>query len=212
MTSRLPMSFGPQRLEGELCLVDPLHGIVVFALGGEASPHNGRLAEALQHQGLGTLQFGTRALEEACPADACDVPWLAQRMMDAIDELSSLLSLPIGLFGAGAETATALVAAAQRPRLVHAVVSCEGRLDLREAPLEEVGAPTLLIVGGADAEVLALNRAAFDRLRGDKRLKIIPDATHLLEEAATLDTVASLAGTWFLAHLRPPPGRRRSRR
>ena len=110
-------------------------------------------------------------------------------------------SQPTGLFGASTGAGAALVAAAEHPQLVGAVVSRGGRPDLAGDALADVLAPTLLIVGGADLEVMALNRSALDRLRCEKQLKIVPHATHLFEEAGALEAVASLAGAWFLRHL-----------
>lgn len=111
--------------------------------------------------------------------------------------------LPLGLFGASTGAAAALVAAASRPNTVQAVVSRGGRPDLAREHLGSVRAATLLIVGGSDAEVLALNRAAFALLHCEKRINVVPRATHLFEEAGALETVARLASDWFLEHLRP---------
>lgn len=207
MPSLVPMSIGPRRLEGELCLVDPPRGIVVFAHGSGSSRRsrrNRQVAEALQRKGLSTLLFDLLTDDEAeNRVNVFDIPLLAQRVTDAIDDLSSRGSQPVGLFGASTGAGAALVAAALRPQAVRAVVSRGGRPDLAGDALGEVLAPTLLIVGGADTEVLALNRAALDRLRCEKRLEIVPRATHLFEETGALDVVAALAGAWFLQHLRP---------
>jgi putative phosphoribosyl transferase len=210
MPNLLSISIGPQRLEGELCLVDPPCGVVVFAHGSGSSRRSRRnmqVAEALQRAGLSTLLFDLLTDDEAeNRANVFDIPLLAQRVMNAIDDLSSRSDQPIGLFGASTGAAAALVAAARRPQAVRAVVSRGGRPDLAGNALNEVLAPTLLIVGGADTEVLAMNRAALDRLHCEKRLEIVPRATHLFEEAGALAVVASLAGAWFLEHLRPNPG------
>ncbi len=129
---------------------------------------------------------------------------LAERttgVVDWINSSTSTSSLPLGLFGASTGAAAALIAAAQRPHLVRAVVSRGGRPDLAEAALESVTAPTLLIVGGRDEPVIELNRQAFNRLSGEHELQIVPGATHLFEEAGALNAVARLATTWFLDHL-----------
>lgn len=207
MPNLLSMSIGPQKLEGELCQVDPTCGVVVFAHGSGSSRRSRRnmqVAEALQHRGLSTLLFDLLTDDEADNrANVFNIPLLAQRVMDAIDDLSCRSGQPIGLFGASTGAAAALVAAARRPQAVRAVVSRGGRPDLAGNALNQVLAPTLLIVGGADTEVLAMNRAALGRLQGEKRLEIVPRATHLFEEAGALELVARLAGAWFLEHLRP---------
>ncbi|MCI5070120.1 alpha/beta family hydrolase [Acidovorax sp.] len=207
MPETLSIAVGPHRLEGHLCLMSPSRGVVVFAHGSGSSRHSRRnrlVAEALQHRGLGTLLFDLLTEEEARDrANVFDIPLLAQRVGHAIDDLSVRCSQPIGLFGASTGAGAALVAAAQYPKLVRAVVSRGGRPDLAGDALANVLAPTLLIVGGADPEVMALNRSALDRLRCKKQLKIVPRATHLFEETGALDVVASLAGAWFLQHLGP---------
>lgn len=205
MPETLSVAIGPQRLEGSLSLVSPSRGIVVFAHGSGSSRHsqrNRQVAEALQRQGLSTLLFDLLTEEEACNrANVFDIALLAQRVVQSIDDLSLRYQQPIGLFGASTGAGAALVAAAQRSKAVRAVVSRGGRPDLAGDALPDVLAPTLLIVGGADREVLALNHLALDRLRCMKRLEIVPRATHLFEEAGALDAVASLAAAWFLQHL-----------
>ena len=132
-----------------------------------------------------------------------DVELLAGRLQQATDWISArpaTADLPIGYFGASTGAAAALVAAAQ-DRRVRAIVSRGGRPDLAGDFLPDVTAATLLIVGGADQTVLALNRAAFERLGGVKRLEVVPGATHLFEEPGALESVAALARLWFLEHL-----------
>ena len=114
---------------------------------------------------------------------------------------------PLGLFGASTGAAAALVAAARRPERVAAVVSRGGRPDLAMPALAEVRAPTLLIVGGADTEVLAMNRDALARLGGPKTLDVVPGATHLFEEPGTLEAMTARAVAWFERHLTPPANR-----
>jgi putative phosphoribosyl transferase len=133
-----------------------------------------------------------------------DIPFLAGRLCLATAWARAdqeLAELPLGYFGASTGAAAALIAAATEDDGVRAVVSRGGRPDLAGAALPKVRAPTLLIVGGEDTEVLALNRTAFDRLQVEKRLEVIPGATHLFEEPGALDAAAELAGSWFWAHL-----------
>src|SRR5262249_55049536 len=133
-----------------------------------------------------------------------DIPLLADRLGGAIDWAQAhpqTSPLPIGLFGASTGAAAALIAAARRPRSVHAVVSRGGRPDLAEQSLDMVAAPTLLIVGGRDDVVIDLNRQALARLGGPKKLEIVPGATHLFDEPGTLEQVARLALEWFERYL-----------
>jgi putative phosphoribosyl transferase len=135
-----------------------------------------------------------------------DIALLARRLVGATDWVRAyapLASLPVAYFGASTGAAAALIAAAERPDDVRAVVSRGGRPDLAGRALADVRAPTLLIVGGDDAEVLALNEVAFARLRAEKRLEVIPVATHLFEEPGALGEVARLAGAWITEHARP---------
>jgi pimeloyl-ACP methyl ester carboxylesterase len=111
--------------------------------------------------------------------------------------------LPIGLFGASTGGGAALIAAAERPRAIAAVVSRGGRPDLADAALPRVTTPTLLIVGGFDTPVIEMNRDAMKQMHGEVKLEIVPGATHLFEEPGTLERVADLAGTWFAQHLQP---------
>ena len=140
-----------------------------------------------------------------------DIRLLAGRLVSATDWLTQNVDtrhLSIGYFGASTGAAAALVAAAERPEVVHAVVSRGGRPDLAGAALPRVRAPTLLIVGGDDVQVIELNRAALALLRCEKQLLIIPGASHLFEEPGALDEVARLAREWFRQHLIPDPQRK----
>jgi dienelactone hydrolase len=133
-----------------------------------------------------------------------DIDLLAERLVDATDWLSQFPDtkhLRIGYFGASTGAAAALAAAAVRPDAVQAIVSRGGRPDLAGAALVQVRAPTLLIVGGEDVQVIELNRAALVQLRCEKKLVIVPGATHLFEEPGALDEVARLARDWFHRHL-----------
>ena len=203
---------GPQALEGELLLPPRAQALIVFAHGsgsGRRSPRNLQVAHALNEQRLGTLLFDLLRPEEALDrANVFDVELLGRRVTGAIDWLDrrpSLAALPLGLFGASTGAAAALVAAAARPERVFAVVSRGGRPDLAGDALPRVSAPTLLIVGGADTEVLALNRHALSQLTDESELAVVPDATHLFEERGALERVTQLAGNWFIAHLPDNP-------
>jgi putative phosphoribosyl transferase len=203
---------GDAALPGDLVLPERARGVVVFAHGSGSSrhsPRNRRVATALSHAGFGALLLDllTPAEEEADRSSgehSFDIGLLARRLVAAVDWLrrDRLLSLPIGLFGASTGAAGALVAAAERPTDVGAVVSRGGRPDLAGDALERVVAPTLLIVGGNDPQVLELNRRALEQLRVPvKELVVVPGASHLFEEPGALDAVADLAGEWLTRHL-----------
>ena len=208
---RLPA--GKVSLEGDLSVPATAAGLVVFAHGSGSNRHSSRnraVAAAFRQAGLGTLLFDLlSAEEEAVDARTLhlrfDITRLAERLACALDWIGhhpECRSLPLGLFGASTGAAAALVAAAQRPAVVGAVVSRGGRPDLAEDALPNVQAPTLLIVGGNDLEVLALNRRAKSELRCKTELAIVPGASHLFEEPGALDQVARLAGDWFLQELK----------
>jgi pimeloyl-ACP methyl ester carboxylesterase len=183
-----------------------MRGLVVFAHGSGSSRLSRRnmlVAHSLQARGLGTLLFDLLTLQEAEDrANVFDIDLLARRVLEALDAVhAGDRVLPMGLFGASTGAAAALVAAARRPLDVQAVVSRGGRPDLAGDALARVRAPTLLIVGAADTDVVALNRGAMQQLRCTKRLDLVPRATHLFEEAGALEEVARLAGDWFEEHL-----------
>lgn len=199
---------GPKALGGELVVPIDSVGLVVFAHGSGSSrfsPRNRWVASMLQRQHLATLLFDLLDENEAADRSfVFDAPMLAHRVVQALDwvrQRNDLAGLQIGLFGASTGAAAALIAAAARPAAVGATVSRGGRPDLAHDALEQVQAPTLLIVGGDDAEVLALNRSAYRRLNCKKRLEVVPRARHLFEEPGALDAVASLAADWFENHL-----------
>lgn len=182
--------------------------LVVFAHGSgssRSSPRNRYVSEVMQRYGLATLRFDLLSLDEAGDrAKVFDLPLLSARLAMAIEWARArpdLQALPIGLFGASTGAGAALMTAAEHPQWVYAVVSRGGRPDLAGAALARVRAPTLLLVGGLDAEVLALNRRAQALLSCENRLEVVPGATHLFEEAGALETVAHLAATWFRNHL-----------
>ena len=205
------VAVGDAVLAGDLVLPEHPAGIVLFAHGSGSSRHSPRnrlVAGTLNQAGFGTLLLDllTPAEEQADRFTGelrFDVDLLARRLLGAIEWLRAgpAQSLRIGLFGASTGAAAALVAAAERPDDVAAVVSRGGRPDLAGAALREVRAPTLLIVGAADEVVLELNRRALELLPPESRLEIVPGATHLFEEAGALEQVASLATDWFAHHL-----------
>jgi putative phosphoribosyl transferase len=198
-------------LQGDLVLPAGASGIVLFAHGsgsGRHSPRNRLVASTLNEAGIATLLVDllTPAEEDADRFTGeyrFDIGLLERRLVAAIDWLRAgpHADLRIGLFGASTGAAAALVAAAERPDDVAAVVSRGGRPDLAGPALARVRAPTLLIVGGADELVLELNRQALELLRTEKRLVIIPGATHLFEEPGALEQVAQLATGWFSRYL-----------
>ena len=194
-------------LPGELTLLPSPTGLIVFVHGSgssRTSPRNRAVAQTLHGRRFATLLFDLLTDAEAASREnVFDIEFLAQRLGQALDwanDMLALRALPIGLFGASTGAAAALVVSAERPNEVAALVSRGGRPDLAGASLGDVRAPTLLIVGGSDAEVLQLNRAAYARLKCEKRLEIVPRATHLFAEAGALERVAELARDWFADH------------
>jgi pimeloyl-ACP methyl ester carboxylesterase len=200
-------------LHGDLAIPDPARGIVLFAHGSGSSRHSPRnrlVAEALQASGHATLLMDLLTKQEErvdnfTMSYRFDIDMLARRLVAAADWLgtsSNTSSLPVGLFGASTGAAAALIAAADRPSLIRAVVSRGGRPDLAGPALRLVAAPTLLIVGGDDASVIELNREALVRIPATRRLEIVPGASHLFEEPGTLEQVAKLAARWFDEYLK----------
>jgi putative phosphoribosyl transferase len=208
----IAISAAGARLLGDLTLPAEPRGLVVFAHGSGSSrmsPRNRAVAQVLVDAGLATLLMDLLTAEEE-EVDLrtrrlrFDVELLGQRVVATVDELASdpaIGALPVGTFGASTGAAAALIAAADRPERVRAVVSRGGRPDLAGAALRRVTAPTLLIVGERDPQVLRLNREAQALLAGESRLEIVPGATHLFEEPGALERVAALAREWFLRHL-----------
>jgi dienelactone hydrolase len=208
--TRVTVPAGKVSLEGELAVPKGAQGVVLFAHGSGSSRHSPRnrfVAAALREGNLGTLLFDLlTADEEVIDLQTThlrfDVALLAERLVHAIDWMSRREpKLPIGLFGASTGAGAALLAAAQRPERVAAVVSRGGRPDLAGPALRQVQAPTLLIVGGRDKQVIELNRLALAQLRGKTKMEIVPRATHLFEEPGALEEVGRLAREWFGAHL-----------
>jgi putative phosphoribosyl transferase len=195
-------------LPGDLGIPEPAVGVVVFAHGSGSSrrsPRNVLVAARLQAEGLATLLFDLLTDDEAGDRDKVfDIALLARRLEGAVGWLRGepgARQLPMALFGASTGAAAALVAAADLGSGIATVVSRGGRPDLAGEALEAVTAPTLLIVGGADLQVLELNRQAQRHLRSETRLEIVPGATHLFEEPGSLERVAELAAAWFTDHV-----------
>ena len=200
-------------LKGNLAIPPGATEIVLFAHGTGSSRHSPRnrfVAETLQGRGMATLLFDllTRKEETVDVVTAemrFDIPFLSDRLLGATRwamRFPATKNLKIGYFGASTGAAAALVAAAQLPEVIAAVVSRGGRPDLAHHALADVKAPTLLIVGGEDEPVIGMNGYALDKLGcAEKKLLIIPGATHLFEEPGTLEEVASVAADWFATHL-----------
>jgi putative phosphoribosyl transferase len=210
----LAVPAGGARLAADVVLPQSCHGLVVFAHGSGSSRHSPRnrfVAEELQDGGLGTMLIDLLTEEEEA-ADVqtaeyrFDILFLANRLVaitDWVIRQQRFADLGLGYFGASTGAAAALLAAAERPLIVRAVVSRGGRPDLAAPGLPNVLAPTLFIVGSEDRVVLELNREAMAELPEQTpcRLEIVPGATHLFEEPGALDQVARLARSWFLKHL-----------
>jgi len=206
------VSAGAVELEGNLTIPGGASGIVLFAHGSGSSrfsPRNRFVATELNQAGLATLLIDLLTPEEEA-VDVFtaelrfDIGMLADRLVGATDWLNSQAetgNLDVGYFGASTGAGAALVAAAERPDSVSAIVSRGGRPDLAGPALPKVKAPTLLIVGGDDVPVIGMNKEALVQLTVEKELTIVPGATHLFEEPGTLERVAQLAADWFRRYL-----------
>ena len=200
---------GPATIEGMLEVPAEATGLVLFAHGSGSSrhsPRNNYVAGVLREAGIGTLLMDLLTVEEDTDYQTrFDIPLLTKRLTVATAWLqgqAKMKALPIGYFGASTGAAAALQAAAKMGKAVAAVVSRGGRPDLAgETALRQVLSPTLLLVGGRDDVVIQLNQAAYDVMSCEKKLSIIPGATHLFEEPGTLEEVARQACTWFTRHL-----------
>jgi dienelactone hydrolase len=212
---------GTVTLHGDLVVPEDSRGIVLFAHGSGSSRHSPRnryVAEVLREAGLSTLLMDLLTVdEEAVDARTAhlrfDIALLARRLVAATDWLASgptTAHLALGYFGASTGAGAALVAAAERPDVVRAIVSRGGRPDLAGGALRRVAAPTLLIVGGHDRPVIDMNREAMASMRAQAVLEIVPGATHLFEEPGTLEAVARLARDWFTRYLGMPHHRARA--
>lgn len=205
----------PAGLSADLSLPLNVRGVVVFAHGtgsSRLSPRNRFVAGVLQRSNLATLLLDLLTAEEEridlqTRHLRFDIGLLADRLVQATRWLagdSDLGSLPVGYFGASTGAAAALLAASRLPQITHAVVSRGGRPDLAGAALPLVKAPTLLIVGGYDHTVIELNEKAFTALRCEKKIEIVPGASHLFEEPGALERVAALADAWFERYFMRP--------
>jgi len=214
--TEISIEAGAVTLDGTLAVPDRAVAIALFAHGSGSSRHSPRnryVAQVLQSQGIGTLLFDllTReeeAIDEISGELRFNIPFLATRLTDVtrwLIELPDLQRFYIGYFGASTGAAAALVAASKLPKAIGAVVSRGGRPDLAGSSLASVQAPTLLIVGGEDQPVIAMNQEALAQLRCEKKLVIVPGATHLFEEPGSLEEVSRLASEWFKQHLAAAP-------
>ncbi|HET7274826.1 MAG TPA: alpha/beta family hydrolase [Longimicrobiaceae bacterium] len=203
---------GPVELDGDLEVPPTSTGVVLFAHGSGSSRHsvrNRRVAANLRERGLATLLIDLLTPDEEKVDDRTrhlrfDIPRLAERLVGVTDWLGAdprTARLSVGYFGASTGGGAALVAAAERPQHVGAVVSRGGRPDLAGPALPRVSAPTLLIVGGNDTAVIGMNEEAMAMMTAEKRLEIVPGATHLFEEPGALEAAANLAGDWFIRFL-----------
>jgi len=203
---------GGARLAGELTIPPDARGLVLFAHGSGSSRFSRRnqfVARVLERRNLATLLIDLLTPEEDTLDQRTshlrfDIPLLASRLVAIVDWVkhkAETFALPVGVFGASTGGGAALRAAADKPEDIVAVVSRGGRPDLAGGALPDVKAPTLLIVGGEDRPVIAMNRDAMPRMRGEVKLEIIPGATHLFEEPGALEKVADFAADWFTGHL-----------
>jgi len=208
----IKISAGRTSLQGTLALPERASGLVLFAHGSGSSRHSPRncyVAQVLQQHAIGTLlfdllSFDEESIDEITSELRFHIPFLAQRLVQATEWVMrhpDLSRVKAGYFGASTGAAAALVAAAELPNRIGAIVSRGGRPDLAAEALGSVRAPTLMIVGGNDEPVIEMNQKALARLRCEKKLVIIPGATHLFEEPGTLEEVARLAAEWFKEHL-----------
>ena len=205
---------GSLSLEGTLAIPSGATAVVLFAHGSGSSRHSPRnrfVAQALRKKGLGTLLFDLLTAEEDLDyGRRFDIALLTKRLESVtrwLSEQDQVSGFQLGYFGASTGAAAALWAAAELGERIAAVVSRGGRPDLAMAVLDRVRAPTLLIVGGLDEQVIQLNQQALAELKTEKQMAIVPGAGHLFEEPGTLDAVAQLASEWFEQHLSTPVGR-----
>jgi putative phosphoribosyl transferase len=205
------LAVGDGGREGALCLAPDGTGLVLFCHADgqvQSSRRHASVARRLQQRGLSTLLFELLTPQEAAvPARLDDIELLLARVLQAIERLPApARELPLGLLGTDGGAAAALVADTRLPNGAGAIVARGGRPELAASALAEVRAPTLLIVGEADPQGLAGNRRAYALLRCEKRIEIVPRASHQFLEAGALDAVALAAADWFCSHLLP--GRR----
>ncbi len=203
---------GENNLNGILSIPEKAKGIVLFAHGsgsGRLSPRNQFVAKKLQKAGLATLLMDLLTEEEDLIDERTrqfrfDIALLAQRLIGCVEWLEKQKEtngLSVGYFGASTGAAAALMAASEQGSKIKAIVSRGGRPDLAIDQLDQVTCPTLLIVGGNDLAVIEMNERALEALSVEKKIEIVPGATHLFEEPGTLEAVADLASKWFVQHL-----------
>lgn len=209
MTEKLiHIPVGSIKLEGMLQIPANAKGIILFAHGSGSSrlsPRNNFVAKVLHQHKLATLLIDLLTEEEdELRENRFDIELLTARLAEVAKWLANepgTRSLPLGIFGASTGAASALYLASKLKKKIFAVVSRGGRPDMAEYVLPKVVSPVLLIVGGNDDVVIELNQLAYKKLKSEKKLQIIPGATHLFEEPGTLEAVADLAAEWFKKHL-----------
>lgn len=211
MKKQLRLSINGVTIDGELTIPESSFGLVIFSHGSGSSrfsPRNNFVAQQLQRAGLATFLLDLLTKEEDyIYTNRFDIDLLSQRLIEVTRELAKMPAvhgLSIGYFGASTGAASAIVAAAALGKKINAVVSRGGRADLAPNDLARIKAPTLLIVGSLDQQVIDLNRAALEKIQAPKSLKIVAGATHLFEEPGTLEQVAQLASNWFMKYLKQP--------
>jgi pimeloyl-ACP methyl ester carboxylesterase len=204
---------GKVELDADLVPPAAEKGVVLFAHGsgsGRRSPRNRTVAGLLHAHGIGTLLLDLLSASEA-PVDEVtaryrfDIPLLTERLLSATDWFASRpesKGVPLGYFGASTGGAVAMIAAAERPEVVKAIVLRGARTDLGDASAERIRCPTLILVGGDDTSIQLLNARTMQLLRCEKELVVIPGASHLFEEPGTLESVAQRTADWFDRHLR----------
>jgi len=211
-TRLIEIASGPLNLQGDLKVPQLARGVVLFAHGsgsGRHSPRNQYVAEIFNQAGLATLLLDLLTPDEEEAERSTrhlrfNINMLGERLIHATGWLAQsplTRNLKIGYFGASTGAAAALVAAADRPKAIRAIVSRGGRPDLAGPTLPKVQAPTLLIVGGQDQPVIKMNQDALNQLQAVKKLEIVPGATHLFEEPGALEAVAQMAQQWFEQYL-----------
>lgn len=213
ITRTIHIPVGSKELTGDLEISPFSHGLVLFAHGSGSSrfsPRNQYVAQILQNANIGTLLIDLltpeeEKVDERTRALRFDIDMLANRLVELIDWLvvnEETEGLGIGLFGASTGAAAAIISATRRNKWVKALVSRGGRPDLASSDLASLEAPTLLIVGSEDFQVLELNRRALAAMSCTRSLQVVPGATHLFEETGTLEKAANLAKDWFAKYLR----------
>jgi putative phosphoribosyl transferase len=208
MNEILNLSLDGMTIEGELTIPKNVIGLIIFSHGSGSSrfsPRNNFVAQHLQLRGLATFLFDLLTKEEdETYANRFNIDLLSKRLVQVtrlLTKISSVQNLPLGYFGASTGAASALVAAAILQTQIKAIVSRGGRPDLAQNDLHLVRAPTLLIVGELDQQVIMLNQEALKKIQAIKSLEIVKSATHLFEEPGTLEQVALLSGSWFIKYL-----------